>query len=311
MIRRGLAAGVLMIAAWVVLPVWQQQDQGPPMARSMPGATASLAPATELKGPAPAPIRYAYQPECLDQSGPCLRWHLVSTRGEQWWLPGASAQETFVLSDDGTRAAYRRGKGLVLHDLMSGKVTPLPVKGYEEPIFSLDGRHLAVGREVADLATGRVHRLNGVARAWTSSGVITSTLEPDDRTPGQVNVTFFTVSSPEGRRLRRFTAPGDLSSDGVLSPSGRQFATLTREVMPTSVTTTSILLSRERAVTPRLPAGWTITTILRWTGEDTLLVRLRGPVNRIAYTIVDLTTGRPLPGGVEERGLSTVIGHLD
>ncbi|MBB5074939.1 hypothetical protein [Nonomuraea endophytica] len=309
MIRRGLAAGVLVIAAWVTLPLWQQ-EAGLPLAKGMPGSTASLPPATELRGPAPAPIRYAYQPECPDQSGPCLQWHLVSTRGEQWWLPGASAQDTFVLSDDGTRATYPRGKGLVLHDLMTGEVTPLSVKG-EEPIFSLDGRHLAAGREVADLATGRVHRLNGVARAWTSRGVITSTLKPDDHTPGQVNVTFFTVSSPEGKRLSRFTAPGDLSSDGVLSPSGRQFATLTREVTPTSVTTTSILISRERAVTPRLPAGWTITTILRWTGEDTLLVRLRGPVNRVAYTVVDLTTGRPLPGGVEERGLSTVIGRLD
>ncbi|MFE0146530.1 hypothetical protein ACFWY5_05275 [Nonomuraea sp. NPDC059007] len=310
MIRGGLAAGALVIAAWVVLPVWQQHDQDPPMARSMPGATATLPPATELKGPAPAPIRYAYQPDCPDQSDPCPRWHLVSTRGEQWWLPGASGEDTFVLSDDGTRAAYWRGRGYVLHDLMTGTVTPLPVRGEQEPIFSLDGRHLAVGREVADLATGRVHRLNGEARGWTSSGVITSTLKPDDRTPGQVSVTFFTVSSPEGRRLRRFTAPGDLSSDGVLSPSGRQFATLTREVTPTSVTTTSILISRERSVTPRLPEGWTITAILRWTGEDTLLVRLRGPASRIAYTIIDLTTGRPLPGGVEERGLSTVIGRL-
>ncbi|MFI6899977.1 hypothetical protein ACIBKY_01890 [Nonomuraea sp. NPDC050394] len=311
MIRRGLAAGVLVIAAWVVLPLWQRQDHGPPMAGSMPGATASLPPATELKGPAPAPVRYAYQPECPGQSGPCLRWHLVSTRGEQWWLPGVSGEDTFVLSDDGTRAAYPHGGGFVLHDLMTGTVTPLRVEGEGEPMFSLDGRHLAVGREVADLATGRVHRLNGEARGWTSSGVITSTLKPDDRTPGRVNVTVFTVSSPEGRRLRRSTSPGDLSSDGVLSPSGRQFATLMREVTPTSVTTTSILINRERAVTPRLPAGWTITTILRWRGEDGLLVRMRGPANRIAYHIVDLTTGRPLPGGVEERGLSTVIGRLN
>ncbi|MFI6293211.1 hypothetical protein ACIBEJ_16600 [Nonomuraea sp. NPDC050790] len=311
MIRRGLAAGALVLAAWVSLPAWQQ-DGSLPMVRSMPGPTAPPSPATELRGPAPAPVRYAYQPLCLTRSDHCMRWRLVSTRGEEWSLPGANGEETLALSADGTRAAYPRGEGLVLHDLPTGKITPLPVTG-EQPLFSPDGRHLAVGRQVVNLATGRVHRLDGEARGWTSSGVVTSAVEPDDRTPGRVSVTVFTVSSPQGEKRRSFTVPGDLSANGALSPDGRTLATLAREALPESVTTTGIVLTGEsaRTVTPRVRDGWTITTILRWTGENTVLVELRGPLNGAAYEVLDLATGRPLPGRVEERGLATVIGRLN
>lgn len=46
-----------------------------------------------------------------------------------------------------------------------------------------------------------------------------------------------------------------------------------------------------RTVAPRLPAGRQARTVLRWDGEDAVVVRTSGPREEIAHHVVDLATG--------------------
>lgn len=97
------AAGVLALlaAAWVVMP---PADEGPAMLAGPP-LTADPGP-RRLTGPAPSPIRYAYEPTCRDDSPACEHRILVSARGERWWLPHALRGDAFALGGGGARVVH-------------------------------------------------------------------------------------------------------------------------------------------------------------------------------------------------------------
>ncbi|MFI6501348.1 hypothetical protein [Nonomuraea typhae] len=329
MIRRSLAAAVLAAAVWVVVPLWQGED----VATVPPAPSAAGVPA-RLDGPAPEPVRYAYAPAC-DEEPACSRWNLVSA-GRRWWLPGASAGNQLALSPDGTLAAYWLGAehGNVLHDLTTGRIRPLPVAkdaiavdGGLPPLFSPDNRYLMMQRdqdppEVIDLARGSVRRMPyaGAVRGWSASGLVFATTEPARDLPGYVARTAFTIRTPEGRPRRALTLPGDLSAAGALSPSGRTLATLARQATPDAVATTGIVFNgdRPRTVTPHPPPGWTVTGILRWQDERTLVAAMGDEEGRHGYATLDAETGAPGTPTILERPVTdlpyawndTVVGRL-
>ncbi|WP_157252380.1 hypothetical protein [Nonomuraea typhae] len=312
MIRRSLAAAVLAAAVWVVLPLWQGED----LATVPPAISAAGAPA-RLDGPAPDPVRYAYAPTC-DQEPACSHWNLVSA-GRRWWLPGASAVNQLALSADGTLAAYwlDAKRGNVVHDLTTGRIRPLPVAkdaiGVEEglqPLFSPDNRYLMMQRdqdppEVVDLVGGTVRRMPyvGAVRGWSASGLVFAATEPARDLPGYVARTIFTIRTPEGRPLRALTLPGDLSATGALSPSGRTLATPARQATPEAMATTGIVFTgdRPRTLTPHPPPGWTVTGILRWQDERTLVAAIGDEEGRHGYVTLDAETGATGAPAIVER----------
>lgn len=323
------AMAVAAAAAWVIgaLPgerpiQFAPSEPAPPAYVSTPQKLTKYA----------SPVRYAYVPACPDESDPCADWILVTTNGERGRLPGADAGESLALSQDGTHAAYLRGEDerYVVADLRTGTLTPLPVRqkggsvgeifGARPPIFSPDGRHLFIQREhldkddeivferpmIVDIDRRTVHVLPAVDQVvgWTGAGLVVATNKPADNLPGHVTVAAFTVYSPRGKVVRTFTLPGNLAA-GLPSPSGRTLASLVREVTPDRVTTHGVALTGTssgktmRTVVPRLPAGRQISEIVRWDGEDALVIKTRGPYNKIGHHVLDLATGGVRPISVD------------
>ncbi|MGN9836666.1 hypothetical protein ACTMTI_00955 [Nonomuraea sp. H19] len=324
--RSALAAvAAALAAAWVIGPVSLPGEQPIRFVRPEPATPAGAAAAKPPKlSRYASPIRYAYVPACEDGSGPCANWILVTTRGERGWLPGADAAGSLALSQDGTRAAYLRGdETYAVADLMTGTLKPLPVRqkggsvgeifGAQAPLFSLDGRHLLIQRDhldkndeivlerpvIVDIDSGTAHRLPATDRVvgWSDAGLLTVTSERTDSLPGHITSAKFTVYSPRGKAVRTFTLPGNLTYGTVPSPSGRTLASLVRELTPDSIADLGVTLTDTssgrpvRTVVPRLPAGWRIGEILRWDGDDALVVKSRGPLDETTYHVLDLATG--------------------
>ncbi|MFG6193105.1 hypothetical protein [Nonomuraea sp. JJY05] len=78
--------------------------------------------------------------------------------------------------------------------------------------------------------------------------------------------------------------PDNLADSAMPSPSGRTTATLAREVTPDGVAGHGIVLTDTSTGRPA-------TSILRWDGEDAVVVRTSGPRAETAYHVVDLATG--------------------
>ncbi|MEW1838190.1 hypothetical protein AB0392_09550 [Nonomuraea angiospora] len=316
-----LAAAALAVAtAWVIGPAGEQ----PPVQFVRPEPARAVAAPAGL-GRYASPIRYAYAPACDNGSDSCGPWVLVSWGGERGGLPGTDAQGSLSLSPDGTRAAYLRtsDETYVVADLRTGAVKALPVRlkggtvgemfGAQVPLFSLDGRHLLIQRDhldeddeivlenpmIVDLGTGAVRHLPAVGQVvgWTSAGLMTMTSRRTDSLPGHATSAAFTVWSPKGEVAGRFTLPGNLAASAMPSPSGRTTATIAREVTPDGVAGLGIVLTDTstgrpaRTVAPRLPAGRQAQAVLRWDGEDAVVVRTSGPRDETAYHVVDLATG--------------------
>lgn len=317
--RLCVAAAALLAAVWLI-----RGDGEPPVEFLTPEPKApvpSAPPAAELTGPAASPIRYAYEPHCNDNSDGCTHHILVSATGERWWLPGARDGAPFALSADGTVAVHPLEGRYVARDLTTGEVTKLPVKprdsagemfGAQQPLLSLDGRHLLVQHDrvdedgelvlerpmIVDIRRGTVHRLPEDAQVagWTTEGLALVTEEPARDRPGHATSAAYVIHSPGGRAVRRFTLPGNLAR-GLLSPSARTLASLPREIAPHDVVSPGILLTDTRTgrtlrtVVPRLPAGLEADDLVRWEGEDSLLVRAEDRHRRSSYHVVDLETG--------------------
>ncbi|MFI6733685.1 hypothetical protein ACIBI9_12215 [Nonomuraea sp. NPDC050451] len=296
----------------------------PPVQFARPEPAPAVA-APEKLGRYASPIRYAYSPACENGSAPCSHWVLVAWGGERGRLPGTDAADSLSLSPDGTRAAYLRtsNDAYVVADLRTGAVKALPVRlkggtvgemfGAQVPLFSLDGRHLLIQRDhldkdtetvednpmIVDLGTGAVRDLPAVGQVvgWTSAGLMTMTSRRTNSLPGHTTSASFTVCSPKGKVAGRLTLPGNLAESAMLSPSRHTMATLAREVTPDGVVGHGIVLTDTstgrpaRTVAPRLPAGRQATRILRWDGEDAVVVRTSGPRTETAYHVVDLATG--------------------
>ncbi|MGW0801973.1 hypothetical protein [Nonomuraea sp. NPDC002799] len=339
------AAVAVVAAVPAVVWVLDPPPAEPPVTFLRPSATPAAAPPPAALSRYASPVRYAYQPACQDESGPCTHWNLVTAGGEHGWLPGADAGGDLSLSGDGTRAVYLRDDTYVVADLTTGTLKPLPVrhKGDPagEPLFSLDGRHLLIqfdhldeddevvpdDRLIVDIDRGAVHRLAtaGEVAGWTSDGLVTVSTRRTDSLPGHVTSASFTVHSPRGETVRTFTLPGNLGA-GVPSPSGRTLAALAQEITPEDVAHLGVNLvgasagRLARTVVPRLPPGRHLTEIIRWDGEDGLVVRTRGPAGEIALHVLDLATGGTRPLGVEmadvtdpfraPAGLSVVVGSV-
>ncbi|MEV0202206.1 hypothetical protein [Nonomuraea sp. NPDC050691] len=327
------AAAVLAVvtAVWVTAPAWS----GPPV-RFVRTGTDPLVPTPgprALRGPAPAPVRYAYRPVCDDGGEACKHWILVSTRGERWWLPYGFGEAPLALSRDGTRAAYwhQKKQRYAVVDLTRGTTTYLPQgiaapvgadRATQPPLFSLDGRHLLVAQDrltpeaedvvpgtlvVVDVTSGRVRRLPRGERAagWTARGLALMTVEPAGRSPGHVTSGTYVVRSPEGAVVSRAALPGNLAEQAVPSPSGETLATVATDVTPDGLAFRGVVLTGTRAgapvrtVTPRLPAGWRVGEILRWEGEDALVAETRGPHGETAHHLLGLADGSASPLGFD------------
>ncbi|MET7462511.1 hypothetical protein [Nonomuraea sp. NPDC005501] len=322
----GAAVLAVVAGVWVTAPVWSQPpvrfvrpDQGPVVPTPGP---------RELRGPAPAPVRYAYRPACDDGAETCKHWVLVSTRGERWWLPYAFGSGPLTLSRDGTRAAYWHPKQhrYVVVDLLKGTTTPLPVKtgeppepgrGGQEPMFSPDGRRLLVADDrdddtgevapgitmIVDVAGGGVRRLPRGERAlgWTDRGPALVNVKPSGRFPGHVTSGSYVVRSADGDVVSRAELPGHLATTAVPSPAGDTLATVATESTPGGPVPRGVVLTdarRERparTVVPRLPAGWRVRAILRWESEDALLTETRGPHGEVACHLLSPADGTMTP----------------
>lgn len=314
------AAALALAAAWVIGPT----GESPPVRFARPEPSRAVAVPEKLSRYA-SPIRYAYSPACENGSAACSHWVLVAWGGERGWLPGTDATDSLSLSPDGTRAAYLRTSdgAYAVADLRTGAVKALPVRqkdgtvgemfGAQIPLFSLDGRHLLIQRDhlgkddetvlenpmIVDLGTGAVRHLPAVGQVvgWTSAGLMTMTSRRTNSLPGHTTSASFTVWSPEGEAVGRFTLPGNLAAGAMPSPSGRTTATLARDITPDGVVGHGIVLTDTstgkpaRTVAPRLPAGRQATSVLRWDGEDAVVVRTSDPRGETAYHVVDLATG--------------------
>ncbi|WP_188191065.1 hypothetical protein [Nonomuraea sp. SYSU D8015] len=330
------AAALAVAAAWAIGP-----GERPIRFLRPSSSPAASAPVPQKLAKYASPVRYAYVPACQDGSGPCANWNLVTASGEHGWLPGADAAGSLALSQDGTRAAFLRGKDerYVVTDLRTGKTKPLPVRqkggsvteifGAQPPRFSLDGRHLLIQLDrldenddvvlenpmVVDIERGAVHRLPRVDRVvgWTNAGLAVMTRKPTDDLPGHATSATFTVYSPQGKAVRTYTLPGNLADGTVTSPSGRTLASLVREIAPDGIADLGVALTDTssgkpvRAVAPRTPTGWRIREILRWDGEGALVVKSRGPYNEIAHHVLDLGTGGMRPLGIDMGHVADLI----
>ncbi|MEU8247102.1 hypothetical protein [Nonomuraea sp. NPDC048916] len=298
----------------------------PQFVRTATEQRASAPAAHKLTGPTPAPIRYAYAPSC-EGTDACDHWILVSARGERRWLPDAGDGGSLTLSPDGLRAAHwsaTAGRFVVL-DLKAETTRTLPVKGEDSigellggrpPLLSLDGRHLLVQSDhldkndevvlerplIVDIERGTVTRLPGgeTVVGWTAAGLALVRERSTDRLPGHVSTASFVIRSPRGEVIRRIVLPGNLAKD-LFSPSGRTLATLAREIAPDGVVTTGVVLvgtskgHPARTVVPRQPTGRQIAEILRWEGENALVVRTADARNNGAYHLLDPTDGAMRP----------------
>lgn len=332
------ALALAVAAAWALGPLPGERPVQFVRPASSPVASA---PRPQELAKYSSPVRYAYVPACQDGSGPCVNWNLVTASGERGWLPGATAGQPLALSQDGTRAAYLRGKDetYVVADLTTGTITALPVRqeggsvteifGAQPPLFSLDGRHLLVQRDhldkdeevvlenpmIVDIERGAVHRLPRVGRVvgWTDAGLAVMTRKRTDDLPGHVTSATFTVYSPQGKAVTTYRLPGNLADGTVVSPSGRTLASLVREIAADGVDDRGIALTGTssgepvRSVVPRMPAGWRISEIVRWDGEDALVVRSRGPHGELAHHLLDLGTGGVRPIGVDMSGVADLV----
>ncbi|MET9239391.1 hypothetical protein [Nonomuraea sp. NPDC003709] len=315
------AAALAVATAWVIGPTGEQ----PPVQFARPEPARAVTAAPEERSRYASPIRYAYSPACENGSAPCSHWVLVAWGGERGWLPGTDAADSLSLSPDGTHAAYLRTSDdtYVVADLRTGAVKALPVRqkggtvsemfGAQIPLFSLDGRHLLIQRDhldkddetvlenpmIVDLGTGAVRHLPAVGQVvgWTSAGLMTKTTRRTNSLPGHTTSASFTVWSPKGKVVGRFTLPGNLAAGAMPSPSGRATATLAREITPDGLVGHGIVLTHTstgrpaRTVAPGLPAGWQATSVLRWDGEDAVVVQTSGPRAEMGYHVVDLATG--------------------
>ncbi|MFC5815560.1 hypothetical protein [Nonomuraea harbinensis] len=317
--RLCVAAAAALAAAWLIY------GGGPPPVEFLspePAPPATPAPAAvKLTGPAPAPVRYAYEPHCNDGTDGCRHHILVSATGQQWWVEGAHDDAPFALSADGTLVVHPLGDRFVARDLTTGTVTELPIKteesvgeifGAQQPLLSLDGRHLLVQHDhldedvevvlerpmIVDIRRGTVRRLPKGERVagWTTEGLALVTDQPARDLPGYATSATYVIRSPGGRVVRRFTVPGNLAH-GLPSPSARTLATLAKEIAPHDVVSTGILLTGTgtgktlRTIVPRLPEGLRADALIRWEGEDALLVRAEDRHGKISYHVVDLATG--------------------
>lgn len=322
--RLALFSAALAMIVWALSPLWASAD-APAMIRPRVLPAAATKVPERLPANVPVPIRFAHKPACNDGSPPCSHWILVSERGERWWLPSASGQDSLALSRDGTLAAYPRGKAAdyVVRDLRTGRHTTVKIKGelgigpfFGGSIvqFSLDGRHLSIPRDhldkddeividplvIADVKSGALHTVplsDGSPVGWTKEGLVLADTAQDSGTPGHVSAAGYTVRSPTGRLIRRFALPGNLGTGLAVSPSGRTLATLVKEATLTDVRLTGVALldlkgTRTGTAVPRLPAGWTIAEIVRWDGEAALIVRLRGPMDSVSFQAMDLASGK-------------------
>ncbi|MFB4288490.1 hypothetical protein ACBI99_12675 [Nonomuraea sp. ATR24] len=290
-----VAAAVLALA-WLLTPLWSRG----PVTFLRPESGQDARPVQELRGPLPAPVRYAYRPVCDEPTAACRHWTLVTTTGERWWVPGAGAgDDGITLSRDGRRLAYLRDRHLTLRDLTAGTVKRIRVRKEGYPAFFRDGRHLLVrdASLIVDVERGSTRRLKGSGRVagWTAEGVVLATSR-SSRAPGHLTAVTYTVHSPEGKEVRRAELPGNL--DGAApSPSGRALAVVPDEVTRHGRAARAVVLidpatrAATRTVTPRLPAGWRAEEIVRWEDEDTLVIRATGPWNEDAYHVLDLATG--------------------
>ncbi|MDF2708580.1 MAG: hypothetical protein K0R62_4232 [Nonomuraea muscovyensis] len=321
------AAGVLALlaAAWVVAPL---ASDGPEMIAGPP-LTAGPGP-RELTGPAPSPIRYAYEPTCRDDSPGCEHWILVSARGERWWLPHGLRGDVFVLSWGGTRAVHWHDKQAryVVRDLTTGITRPLPYgpgkdaldpAGYPR-LLSPDGRHLLLqpgrgkrhgelsssepgGGSIVDVERGTTRRLPRGERgvAWTPTGLVLVTEKPESDSPGHITSAAYVIRSATGGAVRRFTLPGNLAHRGLPSPAADVIASPAAEVAPDGVDHLGVVLTDTRTgrtvrtVVPRLPAGWWIDRILSWADDGALAVTVRGSHHERALRLLDLADGTVRP----------------
>ncbi|TMR98058.1 hypothetical protein [Nonomuraea basaltis] len=331
--RSALAAVAVAVAVvWVIDPLALPGERPIQFLRPELPRAAS-APKPQKLSKYASPVRYAYVPACQDGSGPCANWNLVTAGGERGWLPGADAAGSLALSQDGTRAAYLRGKDerYVVADLRTGTLTPLPVRqkggsvgeifGAQPPLFSLDGRHLLIQLDrldkddetvlerpmIVDIDRGAVHRLPATDRVvgWTDGGLLVVTSKRTAGLPGHVTKAKFTVYSPQGKAVRTFTLPGNLTYATVPSPSGRTLASPVHEITPYGVADFGVTLIDTssgrpvRTIVPGLPAGWRIREIVRWDGEDALVVKSSGPYNETGHHVLDLATGGMRPIGAD------------
>lgn len=328
MIRRfALFVMAFAAAVWVSAPIWHAEESQAPMVRPQPARTG--APAQELKGPAPAPIRFAHQATCREWAPMCRHWILVSERGERWWLPYGFDDSPLALSRDGWQAAYRwdgKESRYVVRDLKTGETRKLPSKigrtvFGDQPLFSLDGRHLVFEQDhldkhdeivrdppvIVELDSGTISRVptsDGSPVGWTTDGFVLVKSTGADPAPGHVRTAVFTVRSPNGKLVRQFSMPGNFFTGLSISPSGRLLAGLIKEVTPNDVRVTGITLVDTtgrplRTAVPRASSGWSIEKVVRWEGEDALILRLRAPEGRISVQSMELATGVMRPLGIE------------
>ncbi|NRQ32249.1 hypothetical protein HII36_10430 [Nonomuraea sp. NN258] len=323
----GIALAALA-AAWVVQPLFEP----PPPPRFVttattaptqaPALTAPLVTTTRADGPLP-PVRYAYVPSCQGDADPCTHWIVVSSDGRHSWLPHGAQDTPLALSHDGTRAAYpRKADGrFVLHDLAANTVKPLPVTagesvgelfGAQPPLFSRDGRHLLIRLDdldeevevvlrdpvIVDVERGVVRRLPAADRVvgWTAKGLVLMTERRTDDRPGHTTTAEFTVYSPQGAVVGRYALPGNLAWRSVPSPAGATLATIADDLTPTAVTGRGIVLvdpdtGRTRRTVP-LPGGWRARQIVRWTDENTLLLRTSDRADEPGHHLLNLATGQ-------------------
>ncbi|WP_049560439.1 hypothetical protein [Nonomuraea sp. SBT364] len=290
-----VAAAVLLAVAWVLTPLRTRE-----LVTFLQPESALDAPVRELRGPLPAPVRYAYRPACEERTAGCGHWTLVTSTGERWWVPGAGADDDRIaLSRDGRRLAYVRDGHLTLRDLAAGSVKRIRVRKAGHPAFFRDGRHLLVRGAwlVVDAERGGTRRLKGRGRVagWTAGGVVLATSR-SSRAPGHLTAVTYTVHSADGKAVRWAELPGNL--DGATpSPSGRALAVLPDEVTRHGRAVRDVVLidpatrAVTRTVTPRLPAGWRAEEIVRWEDEGALVLRTSGPWKEDDYQVLDLATG--------------------
>ncbi|WP_219500698.1 hypothetical protein [Nonomuraea ceibae] len=192
-----VAAAVLALA-WLLTPLWSRG----PVTFLRPESGQNARPVQELRGPLPAPVRYAYRPVCDEPTAACRHWTLVTTTGERWWVPGAGAgDDGITLSRDGRRLAYLRDRHLTLRDLTAGTVKRIRVRKEGYPAFFRDGRHMLVrdASLIVDVERGSTRRLKGSGRVagWTAEGVVLATSR-SSRAPGHLRAVTYTVHSPDG-----------------------------------------------------------------------------------------------------------------
>ncbi|MFI6320649.1 hypothetical protein ACIBG8_24145 [Nonomuraea sp. NPDC050556] len=320
MTRIALVAAGLMALLWALLPLWTSGT--PVMVRPQARAATAVAIASvEAPKAVPTPIRFAYVPACMDGSPPCTHWVLVSERGDRWWLPGAADDGSLALSHDGTLAAYPVKDGYVIRNLTTGHFTRVKTKGEKSigPLFSgtdlafsLDDRYLAIPRDhldkddevvadppmIVNAETGAVRVMtgsDGSMSGWTSEGLVLTRAAKDTGTPGHVSSVIYTVRSPAGKLVRRFTMPGNLGQGLAVSPSGRMLAT----PADGGIALLDTKGARVGSVLPRPPAGWKLAEVARWEGDGALVVRLSGPRGRVSHQVVDLAGGHMRPYGTE------------